>query len=329
MMRRGLTILELLAVIAIIALLAGMVLGVSAVVRENATKQRVRAGIQLVRSALEARANSGALITPVAHPFANTSASVGAGRAVFIRSGTAGFSAGAAVSRSGSMAIEVDDPLWIASAERTRVLRHDDAFEGLEADGDAPHLRGLTRRELSVLGTAAGLIDHIRLPNPGVMRWADRNNDGVLDTPYDFSTGAYQRSQWWAIEAGDLTTNAVEQNGPDFWNRILGPETADELTKIRFLRTSPTTWPLGAGNRVRLPPESAVDPVGASLLVAGTARPYRLRGVAMYDAWGTEIISYLDDDKRLIIESAGKDGHFRRLGDGTPAIDDNIRDPSR
>lgn len=328
--RSGFTIIELLVVMVIIAVLTGMILAGMSVVRESLVKTRVRTALQLVRAALEARANNGALISPVVHPFANTDERVGTGRALFLRSGSNGFAAGAAVARTGSLAIEVGDPLWIAAAERSRVLLPDDVFDGVVTSGDAPHLTGLTRRELTVLGAAAGLVSHIRLPDPSKERWADRNGDGLLDTPYDFTAGAYLRSSWWRVEVGDLTTTTCEQAGSDFWSRILGTETSDDLAKLKFLVASPTTWPLGVGDRVRLLTAAVVDPDGALVTVAGVAVPYRLRGTALYDAWGTEILAWTDSDGRLILESAGRDGHFRtRLVNGvaTPANADNIREP--
>jgi hypothetical protein len=302
------------------------------VLRDSSAKTRVRAALQTVRASLEARANSGALVAPVVHPFANTDERVGAGRAVWVRAGTSGFAAGEAVTRAGSLAIEVADPAWVAAAERGRVLLPDDIFQGVEAADDAPHLKGLTRRELMVLGSAAGLVSQIRLPDPSKERWADRNNDGILDTPYDFSTGAYLRSSWWRMEVGDLASNASEQAGSDFWSRILGPEAYEDLAKAKLLVASPTTWPLGVGNRVRLPTVEQVEPDGAKVTVAGTPAPYRLRGTALYDIWGTEILAWTDADGRLILESAGKDGHFRtRRVDGVDrdASGDNIRDPAK
>jgi len=330
-MRHAFTIIEILVVIVIIVLLAGMILAGTAVLRASLVKTRVRASMQTVRAAIEARANTGALVSPVVHPFANTDERVGNGRAIFVRSGSNGFAAGAAVTRTGSMAIEVANPAWIASAEKGRVLLPDDIFQGVDAAGDAPHLKGLTRRELTIIGSAAGLVSAIRLPDPAKERWADRNNDSVLDTPYDFSTGAYQRSNWWRFEAGDLTTTTVEQAGSDFWSRILGPEASDDLTKSRILITTPTTWPLGVGNRVRLPPAGQVDPLGAQVTVSGARVAYRLRGTALYDPWGTEILAWIDADNRLILESAGKDGCFRIKtinGIDVDATADNIRDPA-
>ncbi len=331
-MRTAFTLAEVLMVMTIIALLAAMVLGGSAVLRDSSAKTRVRAALQTVRASLEARASSGALVAPVVHPFANTDERVGAGRALWVRAGTSGFAANEAVTRAGSLAIEVADPSWVVSAERARVLLPDDLFQGVEAADDTPHLKGLSRRELMVLGSAAGLVSQIRLPDPTKERWADRNNDGQLDTPYDFSTGAYLRSSWWRMEVGDLATSATEQAGSDFWSRILGPEAYEDLAKAKILVASPASWPLGIGNRVRMPTVEQVDPDGATVAVAGTPVPYRLRGTALYDVWGTEVLAWTDADGRLILESAGKDGHFRtRRVDGVDrdASIDNIRDPAR
>jgi prepilin-type N-terminal cleavage/methylation domain-containing protein len=320
-MRRAFTLIELLVVIAIIAVLASLILVGVGIIRDTTGKSRLRAALATVRQGLTASAVTGARVAPAVHPFASTAPP--AGIPVFLRAGTEGFVKDAAVSTVG---ILLDNPVArVVSASRPWVILPDDLFSGVYAAGDAPHLTGLSRRELMVLGSAAGLIDHMALPDPRVERWSDRNNDGLCDTPYTWA--AYMRSRFGRLEPGNLANSELDQTGPDFWTRVLGPETAEELTRSGYLQTAPRTWPLGANNRVRLPPLGAISEGGPSVMIPSVGRKdYRLRGTSLVDPWGTEILAYTTADGVLILESAGEDRIFRGT-DGSYAAD-NLVDPT-
>ncbi len=318
-MRRAFTLIELLVVITVIAVLASMILVGVGIIREMAGKSRLRGALAMVRQGLTASAVSGARVSPVVHPFASTAPN--AGISVFIRAGTGGFAQGEAVSTLGTL---IEAPVErVVSASRAWVMLSDDRFSGVYGAGDAPHLSGLTRRELMVLGSAGGLIDHMALPDPRVERWADINNDGQCDPPYVWTS--YMRSRYGRLEPGNLAVSELDQVGPDVWTRMLGPETAEELTRSGHLQTAPRAWPLGANNRVRLPPAGTVDEDAPTVLLPSLGRsPYRLRGTSLVDPWGTELLAYTTDDGVLVLESAGPDRIFR--GEGAAA--DNIVDPT-
>ena len=65
--------------------------------------------------------------------------------------------------------------------------------------------------------------------------------------------------------------------------------------------------------------------------VDGTWQRYRIRGTALYDSWGTEILYSVTSAGAVRLESAGRDGVFRwrpAAGGGGYALSDLLVDPS-
>jgi prepilin-type N-terminal cleavage/methylation domain-containing protein len=315
--RRGFTILELLVVISIIVLLAGMIMAVVVMVRNAARVAQTRAimhGALVGVSTTAMRTNVS--ISPVEHPLANSLEP----RSAFVRGETiaGAFTLGDAVDAV-NPALRVADVTTIGGTDVSHVLWPSDRYcgTGPPRDCDAPMLFGMERRYLTIIGTGYGLHSVRRLP--ALTSLNDRSPpDGKLDTPLD-DTKYPNTLESASGNLADGTTFEIEQK--KLFDYIFGPEVLSELTAMGGIRTADSTdssSTLICNNRLRSWGTTItrfdynqVHSLGIVRDASGNWTPYRLRGPALYDAWGREILAYLASNGSLVFESAGKDGVFR------------------
>jgi prepilin-type N-terminal cleavage/methylation domain-containing protein len=358
MRRSAFTVIELLVVVSIIAILSAMLLTTINYVRENAKVNKTKAilhGALVGVSTTSMRTNVN--VSPVEHPLASTMATASLSRPAFYRGEavTSCFAVGDAVATTGQ-AYMVADPKTVDGTVIANLLMPSDRYGGGTGptDTDSPMLFGYDRRYLKVLGTGYGLHSVRRLP--AVSPINDRNGDGVLDNPpyveNPASGVAYPNTLDQAT--GNLaSTTSFEIEQKKLMDYIFGPEVLSELSALDGIRAADDATgaavnsSLISNQRLRSwgPSEARWDAsririVNCSVVrdVDGIWKPYRLRGPALYDAWGHEIIAFLASNGALVLESAGRDGVLRwnpggdgvfqtGASDSTPSGDD--RDGSK
>jgi type II secretory pathway pseudopilin PulG len=322
------TTIELLAVVAIVAVLAGMILSVIPIFQRNAKVKRTQAILELVALGISQGALRDAEATTVPHPLANTAPP----RSPFVRGADGpGWSRGDAVAADGE-GLLVRDPATVASSERARLLMPEDVYAGgaTPAACDCPLLYGVPRRRLSIVGTAYGLTAYRRLPDihkPGAKAQYDQvpaGGDGILDgSPYVSSASpgpGYPDGQFLVRVPGNLADPAAFENEARkaLDAALSGTVAQKELAAHGALKTADASSsppaPLICANRLREWTASARSDAwqpGAVRDADGAWKTYRLRGPAIYDAWGHEVLCWRADNGALLLESAGADGVFR------------------
>lgn len=306
--RRAFTLIEILIVLTIMLLLAALVVTAYGALSRGARIGRTRTILTTVMAALESTgAAAGGGAAPVEHPLAGSAAP----RSAFVRSAAAGSSA---LDAAGE-ALQVRTLAWVSSADQPRVLLDTDVL----ADPTIPGLYGVPRGHLRVLGvgprwvtsyrrlpdptpapTLAGPYDSTRYPDadflvrPDLLTWNER---GVSTVIADAAR----------VEADEAASAAVE--------RALGSH-RDTLAGLQALQRSDPGWPLLRHDRVRH--ETTAKPPTRDRLGAvgwlddgGVRKRYRMRGTAVYDVWGGEILLRIAGNGAYVVESAGPDGAFR------------------
>ncbi len=314
MMRRvqGFSLIEVLVVVSVIAVLAAMILVGSGVLRRQALRERTARILQVVHHGLAlARAERGGVTAAAQHPLAGSVPP----RSQFIRAG------GAPVDTAAAWPYVGVAPGVLPAAAEARLLLPDDHF----ADLASPLLYGMTRSRLGVLGaplpevsghlqvtSSSGLAPRVAtLVAPG----AERDGLTVSADPgaivvtgplrVDNQGGADHTTaerrlvlmrQYFATVFGSVDIAAELARLGGIW----APDDDDPAHHLLAGRL----WsPDAAGVRVEFS--------ASTVLISGAPVRYRLRGPALYDAWGREILYSLDDAGGISLESAGPDGHFR------------------
>ncbi len=279
MRRFAFTLIEMLVVISIIALLAGLLLAGVGPLKNMAKRNTTSAICQGVQQALHVRAAAlGGMIEPSEHPLAASAAP----RDAFVRAGT-----GTVVAVNGEALGGV--PLTrLNVGDQSRLLLDDDR----SSDPTSPHMYGLSRREMTILGAGLTAVTGYRLLPQGT---------GTLASPTsNFGRVVPQPAIPPVIIGGAASTSLI--------STALGKAGSEgELAKLKALWTPPDDDVANLFHQNRL------YRVGSTIdgtVTQGGVR-YRLRGTAIYDAWGNEILYSLGAKDALIITSAGRDGHFR------------------
>jgi prepilin-type N-terminal cleavage/methylation domain-containing protein len=301
--RNAFTIMELLVVLVIILLLAGLMLAGVDALRRQSQKQKTATVISGIKLALETTgAQRGGTVSSVEHPLAGSSHIPGA-RSVFIRS-----SGGAGLNTTGE-ALVVQDLNWIPAADRSRVILPDDLYVGAadKSSCPAPALYGMPRSSLRVLGAADQTITRFRrLPGPGTVYWDSAA--GALRTPltaqiYPDPLHLYAPVIESTLEAESAAVIAY----------VMGHTAGKEMRDLGAVVRADSGVAMWSG-RIR---RDDLDGEARSVWEPATYRDsdgswyrYRLRGQAFYDAWGVEILVY-QGPAGIQVLSAGPDGCFR------------------
>jgi len=297
--RSAFTLIELLVVISIIAILAGMLLAVVPMAREAVKKSRTGTIVQQVALGMEtSAAERGGYASIVPHPLA----AFAPPRSEFCRAdGISGFTAGDPVDTTDPDVLITSDPVVAAHATytgiRARILLPSDLYRG----SDQPLFFGVARERMTMLGSAAGLGSYTRLIDPALAANVRAEDLKVSDN----GTLAQLESQ---------SRTAVEL--------ALGPAVTAELTTLGALKST-TTGTLIAGARLYADKLSTTTWQAGQVRNGGTWTSYRLRGTAVYDAWGRELLVWFDGKGRYTVESAGKDGVFRFAPGANGTFDTN------
>lgn len=301
--RRGaFTLVELLVVIAIIGVLVGIMLPLIGVIRQAVRRAQTASLVATVSTALSAQAATRASLPPVApHPLAGSAPA----RLAFVRGDTvAGHALGAAVDTVGE-ALLPTDPAAVGG-QPGNLLLPSDRFTGAAAGVMVqPLLYGLRRDEMTILGSPAGLVGHRVLP--AATPAYDQDQDGRLDPPY--TAARYPDNRFLVMPAGTLAD--LDRASAAVLESALSAADLQELTgRGQLLTTTAGTAIIGDRlYRIDGPAETAWRP---GLVHDGSAWvPYRLRGGALYDSWGRELLVTINAEGQLAVVSAGRDGVFR------------------
>ncbi len=294
--------IELLVVMAIIAILAGLLLSAAEPIRKQRMITQTNTIIRMLKGSLETTAaGQGGTISAVEHPLAASAVP----RAEFLRDTTW------AVLDTSNPALRVQDITWVAAANQGQILQRTDVYQGGGTIGSAklPLIYGLRRGEIGILGGASDAISSYRqLPHKDTQYWDASNNR--LRTPYDatiYPNGTTLVAP--ALEAGQT----IESSSRHVLNYVLGSAAGKELVDLKAVYDE-STGTLLDNDRVR---QDSADTSERSSWSSGRLRcsdgkwrRYRLRGSGLYDAWGNEILVSASPRGSLRITSAGPDGVF-------------------
>ena len=325
----GFTFLELMLVIAIISILTGMIFAVVNMARTAGYSAKTKSIMQIAMNGISLASSQGVTISPIPHPLANSSCSPSPlTRSLFLRGAgcPTQYSVAQPVDLIGE-ALVVKDPGTVDTSVLTRVLLPTDVYCGLTAPSttDAPQFFGLDRQHMTILGSGLGLITYRRLPQ--IASWNDQNGDGILDNPpYTSNPGSgvkYPDSVYLENALGDITDNtAFEISNKKSFDYLLGAEIQGEIAQIGGIKTADTGQALLSNYRLRANAQYAgttssvwnatqYKGCNAVLDTDGNWKAYQLRGTAIYDAWGHEVLFFLAANGSFSFESAGADGVFR------------------
>jgi len=328
------TIIELLIVISVIAILSAMFLSIINMLQNHAKVAKTKSILDAALLGISSTAmTSGTNLSNVPHPMANTMVAGAMARSLFLRGVTTGSLVQGTSVDTTAEALECATPAIVATSEDVRLLLPTDVYVGNQtlvlhsnSTTDDPLIYGLDRQHLNILGSGWGLVDYRRLP--GLSPLYDPNNTGILQgAPYT-NTGVppYPDTSFLVSNPGDLTEptqNLYEIDSKKVMDFALGPEVSTELSSLGGLRTADITntasipianyrlrlWPIKTGSSF-----PSFDPRNSKMvgqvLDNSVWKPYLLRGVAIYDAWGHEVLFYTSTNGSMSFMSAGLDGYF-------------------
>jgi len=304
------TLIELLVVISVIIVLAGMMVAVIGALGIGSKKQKSATILETVRQAIEVTtAQTGSVLSPAEHPLAGSFGGPGQPRAKFVRLASPNTALAVNVGALGgageAIALKGVALNNLPTAAQARLLLDDDLF----ADRDLPGLYGMKRDQLFVLGgKLLGVTRYRRLPAPAVT------------VPPTLIADPDDQSRFPAA-----TNLVASDSGPEANQRtlhyVLGSTNAmSELAKLGALFTPPDDTGLLAFGRVWGDPKivelkhwkpGMINDPARSGAATQAWRAYRLRGLAVYDAWGVEVLASVSSSGAWRILSAGADGTYR------------------
>lgn len=333
----GHTVLELLMVVAIITALMALLISVLRP-GETAEKRRTDLIIRAVEGGISAaQAQSGSAISPVEHPLAGSQSAAGGERFAFVRSdprwpGT--------VATTGTALKGVPDPGWLTT-DTDRLLMADDRY----GDRRVPLLYGTRRADIGVLQSLRKVVTRYRqLPLPGKGA-ATRVLDPATGLPATAYTDAIFPDSLVPPQkqVDDPSFGRLADTKPAL-DYLFGASGATaELAALKALHRADPALPSGV-DAFRIPVEvRSIGGVQEGLVYtdadAGAAQPaaedrwkpgripvsgsgtrrlddaagaswvrYRLAGLAVYDAWGVELLMVANGNGGHRIISAGPDG---------------------
>ncbi len=280
----GFSLIEILVVMAIIGILAALIVVSAKSFGVGSKRERSTAILGGLLQVVELQAaEHGSRPSPAEHPLAASEEP----RGIFLRA------LGISVAATGEALVGVP-AIQVRGADRARVLGPDDRF----ADPKVPTLYGMERSQLGILGVrAAGVTQFRKLPqsitptdNPATMGFVDQG-EGTAQASVGFMEQLLDRAgnRGDLLALGALRHAADDAIFPLANGRVLSPDAEHDGLDH---------WEPG-----RL--AEGVLPSGMT-----SWRRYVLPGLSIVDAWGVEILYYLDDFGHHHFVSAGADGCF-------------------
>lgn len=335
--QQGYSLLELLFVIAIIVILAGITVGGFAMLNRGSQKARTATIIETVRQSLESfSAEQAGFVQQVEHPLAGSYGDSSYPRMIFRRSVANGEALLTGVKGQQSLGLRGVSLSVLPVAERDRLLLDDDRY----SDDRVPMLYGVQRQHLGLLGAAVPrVVKYRRIPT----------TTDAISNPDD--TSLYP----------DLTCLVESGDPPSASKRLLdhvfgASGATSTLSKLKAFRltsestgagicygrvwsttgtaahtmiTGETSWDLGR----MIDPEHPIYTSGPNNNKPRWV-PYTPRGLHLIDAWGNEIlysVPVAGGIPRLISAGAdgcfcwspGKDSIYQTNAEGTHAVNDD------
>lgn len=331
----GYTVLELLVVVTIIIALMALLIGVFP--RTSPERRRTELISTTVQNGITlAQAQSGSAFSPVEHPLAGSQAGAGGERFAFVRSdprwaGT--------VATSGMALKGVPDPGWLTT-DTDRLLLASDRY----GDRRVPLLFGAKRSDIGILQSLRKVVTRYRqLPMPA--RGGGKVLDPATGTPASAYTDAVFPNSLVPAQSlvDDPTFGRLADTKPALDHLFGASGIAAQLASLKALYNADPTLP-SETNAFRIPVEErAIGGIREGLVYtdadAGAVTPraedrwkpgripvtgsgtrrlddatgaawvrYRLAGLAVYDAWGVELLIVADGNGGYRVISAGPDG---------------------
>ncbi|TVR43058.1 MAG: type II secretion system protein [Planctomycetota bacterium] len=305
---RGFSLIEMLLVLAIIAGLSGLLVSGAFGLRRSTDIVRTETIIETLRQAIELTASErGSPVIPAEHPLAGSFGSSSAPRMLFQRSQAQGGQLLNSPTARTGQAIKGVSLDQVPGSWQDAVLLPDDVY----ADPSLPTLYGLPRQRIGYLGAnLQGVQHHHLLPRP------------------HSSSGSHSASEIEAMIHGkryQVTSNDNESANAMLIDYVLGSTTAKtELSKLNsksHLNELDALY-VGAGDgsyavygRVFVPRNEQANQWEPGFVRDPTDnlwKRYRIRGLAIYDSWGREILYSLSPSGVIRLMSAGPDGVFAR-----------------
>jgi prepilin-type N-terminal cleavage/methylation domain-containing protein len=341
--RLAFTMIELLVVIAIMAILAAMILVGAKAILGNAERKKTETIIQTVKTGIElAIANKGSAISPTEHPFAGSRAL--GDRFAFIRT-RKGWE-GNPVSKTGTALRGVPTPKYLNASGQSYLLMGDDRYADKRVPllygarrEDIGVLQSLRKVVTSYRLLPMPPVSEAT-PNPQVL-------DPKLGTPAaSYNDTIFPDSMIpSAAQDADATYGKLADSKPAL-DYLFGNSSAQsELASLKAIYNADPTLPedlndfrapveqrtfgglkeglvysnRGTGKGQEYTKEEAhwkpgyIPVTGTTTLsltapASGTWVRYRLAGLAVYDAWGVELMTVTGANNSYRVLSAGQDG---------------------
>ncbi len=313
--RTAFTLIELLVVVIIIFVLIGLLVPLIGNMQKRANIVKTNTILSMVIKGLATTASErGTSLAAVEHPLAASATVAAEGsfaaspRAVFVRSGT-----GTAVPLSGELLLTAMDASerstagWTA-AQEDQVMLRDDLFD----DPVAPQFIGMERWKLSVLGIGSKWVSRWEQvfsgSPPGKVIETDimyfEKEGFVQQTVSDRSSARWDDAADRALSTG-LGSVMDELINLDAVASATIPESPSPDNLIHYGRLRRNEADGGASGF------SQWFPGTVNSEASGDWISYRLRGPAIVDAWGREVLIARNSDGAFHLVSLGLDGSYK------------------